>query len=826
MKKAILANYYKLLFYAVLFSFFAPIAHSTGLDMPADIQSPVTTEFADYVPNLVDVVPSVKPYIIAEDFSNIANFNQFQFTGTQKDLLRKNGFVAVPSSYKAMYEIYNDAQKNNSPIFVTTDALLHTFHEQFGFILRDLESEIFYPAICELTHALVAASQAQTEQTTDARILDAIRRNTAYFAIAAKLLQSDFAVPESVADVVNAELQLIQAHTDFTLSPLFVYAEDYSQYVPRGHYTLSESLQKYFTAMMWFGRMTFHNRENLSALITNEIAERETIQALLITQLMNGIRAASQTALDVWECIYQPTVFLVGQSDDLTLLDYTAAARAVYGDDFASLPVDRFGDTAKLAEFMNYPTRTSSQISPEFWGSGFRFMGQRFIPDSDIFYQLYSGIGGIPSGLEIVAVFGSERAREILTAAGMYKTKHEELRIKYTALDAAVWAQNVYWNWLYCLMPILAIKGDGFPTYMQSAAWRDKDLACALGSWAELRHDTILYAKQSYAASGIHIPHNAYETEFVEPNPWAFARLGALCRYLKDGLQNLNLLSQDFQDRLNQLQSLSDTLKTIAEKELAGTPISIEERRFIRTIGQPLTALCFDMDQNKYLGDLLKDDMAVIADVHTDPFLGQCLEVGAGYPLTIYVAIGSEDNLSIAVGSAFSYYEFAQPLSDRLTDEAWRTLLQKQQAQYLDWTSSYLDRSAVKTPNASTVAPESGGTYFRQYLTLSSSKIAAGDPLEVRVTFEFYFPEMTPFDVNQTPIHAQIDMGGRLLDAVLLPDQSTGDPYDYTANLPTNDWPAGQYTMAIYSPTYLGIYLTQAISVEKTSSGIYHWMMY
>ena len=37
---------------------------------------------------------------------------------------------------------------------------------------------------------------------------------------------------------------------------------------------------------------------------------------------------------------------------------------------------------------------------------------------------------------------------------------------------------------------------------MQSDAWLDKQLNTSLGSWTELKHDTILYAKQAYAEMG------------------------------------------------------------------------------------------------------------------------------------------------------------------------------------------------------------------------------------------------------------------------------------------------------------------------------------
>jgi len=58
-------------------------------------------------------------------------------------------------------------------------------------------------------------------------------------------------------DDVEAELKLIDAHSGFTESPIFIYKEDYSQYVPRGHYTRSEKLKNYFRVFMWYGRMNF-----------------------------------------------------------------------------------------------------------------------------------------------------------------------------------------------------------------------------------------------------------------------------------------------------------------------------------------------------------------------------------------------------------------------------------------------------------------------------------------------------------------------------------------------------------------------------------------
>ncbi len=64
-----------------------------------------------------------------------------------------------------------------------------------------------------------------------------------------------------------AELDLIAQHEGIAVSPLMNMGgsldpvnslkEDYSQYIPRGHYENSAELKDYFQAMMWYGRQTF-----------------------------------------------------------------------------------------------------------------------------------------------------------------------------------------------------------------------------------------------------------------------------------------------------------------------------------------------------------------------------------------------------------------------------------------------------------------------------------------------------------------------------------------------------------------------------------------
>lgn len=138
MKKGRRATHHCMHLSAVVLIMFLRPPSALALDMLADITTNTVTEFGTYQPLLVTVTPSAAGYTIAPDFSNVVNFNQFTFTDAQKNLLRRNGFVAMPQKFPVswwgtaplgeMFDVYNYAREEELPIFVTVDALLHTYH--------------------------------------------------------------------------------------------------------------------------------------------------------------------------------------------------------------------------------------------------------------------------------------------------------------------------------------------------------------------------------------------------------------------------------------------------------------------------------------------------------------------------------------------------------------------------------------------------------------------------------------------------------------------------------------------------------------------------
>ncbi|MBN1485076.1 MAG: DUF3160 domain-containing protein [Chloroflexia bacterium] len=666
---------------------------------------PAGARFAPYNAEPVTVEPSVSHEPIAADLSNVSS--SFLLSPGQRELLARNGFVVSPSEEKEFYMLYEKARYDYVPIFVTSDSLLHVYHLLFDKVLRTTEREYFIPILQQLNARMLASSEAQYEALQGTALEEHARRNVAFFGVGSRLLDPSAQVPAYAGDLVEAELALIDQHSGFMPSPLFPglpYGEDYTQYIPRGHYTLGEDLEAYFRSMMWYGRMTFRIIQP-----DDPDGREETRRALLIVQAL----ANDPEAQALWQALYEPTVFFVGRSDDLLYTEYLELMQEVYG----GVPApEAFADDQKLTQFMEgaeelRPPRILGMVVDIFMDEeevtkGFRFMGQRFVPDSYIHGLLIDEKVPDrfpPKGLDIMAVMGSERAYAILAAEGdtayaNYPETVALLREEFSAYSEDDWTWNLYWSWLYSFFPLMEPVGEGYPDFMRSTAWVDKSLHTVLGSWAELRHDTILYAKQAYAELGgaPEPPKPEVPKGYVEPVPEFYARLAALAAMTREGLEQRGLLNDIDRSSLLDMEDLALSLKDMAEKELAGQPLSDFEYDRIRYYGGEIEHLTFAAADG-YEGpggtpySEEEPQAAVIADVATHPELFMVLEVGVGRIQDIYAVVPIEGELVLAKGGVFSYYEFPWPMDDRLTDEAWREMLDRGEAPDRPaWTDSFL----------------------------------------------------------------------------------------------------------------------------------------
>lgn len=665
---------------------------------------------------------------IAPDLSNVRN--PFLLSKPQLEKLAGEGFVVSPGEYKEFFSLYENARYNNLPVFVTSDSLLHSYHLLFDKVLRTAEVEHFIPLLKKLNQAMLSRTDEIYQQLIGTSWEEAARRTVAYFGVGSKLIDPTVQIPDYASDLVRAEIDLITQASGILPSPLFPgleFGEDYTQYIPRGHYTQSDDLKRYFTSMMWYGRMTFRLKT-----IDPEVGREETRSAILLTYALRAAQVDGRPAIQAWGDLYAPTVFFVGRSDDLTVIQYGDVMEYVYGglDSVQAIADDnRLDQFIKLADQLPPPKILGIVISDtddeEQSTKGLRFMGQRFVPDAYIFRQLiYRNVGtpasrrGLPKGLDLFAAMGSERAYQILDEMGEtkyenYPEQMEKVKAWLSSLTVPEWTETLNNTWLYSFFPLIEPPGEGHPAFMRSRSWLDKQLNAVLGSWAELKHDTILYAKQVYAemGGGPPPPPPLPPRGYVEPVPKFYNRLAALTAMTRTGLESRGLLSEPDREGLGRLEDLAKACQVIAEKELRGEPLTEEEYERIRYYGgelEKLVILSADIDTSgEGVGnpvEMAEDQQAaVIADVATDP---DPSGTGAGGPIVLQVGVGRINEiyvvvpivdidgrtvLQVAKGGVFSYYEFHWPADDRLTDEKWRQMLAENKAPAVpEWTSNFM----------------------------------------------------------------------------------------------------------------------------------------
>ncbi len=488
----------------------AAIAAGALLSVTSETYRPTgafASSFSSYEETSVTVTPKVLPNSIDPELGNVANIADFELSEEAKELLAKNAFVVTEGQSREFFKVYTDNRNKSIPSFISTDSMLHTYHVVFDAVLRQTEEEALAPELERLSAAMLSESIKQHKALRGTEWENASLRNVGYFSVALKLLDPSARTPRVVASQVERELELIGEHREVAPSPvmnigwedwslddgpegvqnLAALEDDYSQYLPRGHYDRTEQLKAYFQAMKWYGRSTFRLE-----------SEDEIKSGILITL---GLDAHDYRI--GWNKIYETVKFFIGISDDLTYYQFHDLLLKAYGDPVSleALKADQNGFEAfvlaakemEAPHINSMPAVSAVAVDPDKRDEaihGFRFMGQRFTLDSAVFQKLIAPdtpARMLPKALDVPAAMGSNEALDILTEmseAGYpnYMENMSNLRLAIVELPDEVWTQNLYWGWLHSLRPLLTEKPEGYPSFMRSAAWTRKELKLFSGA--------------------------------------------------------------------------------------------------------------------------------------------------------------------------------------------------------------------------------------------------------------------------------------------------------------------------------------------------------
>lgn len=664
-------------------------------------------------PNALDPYTIVPPEVYAGDMPELPiDLDRVRFVGEagltneQLTLLAQNGFVVVPGNLRQMDDAYQSLSDftwlapDGYSYFITTDTMLHSFYLAFENLLSLLEQTSLY---AELSNALTRsyrAAELQAKAAVGTALESQTRGVAVYYAVALQLLDprgdesAEDAVSQSIVTALqNADSSILseaQPITEMVIAAqgtlpvpfLEEYIEDFSGYQPRGHYTSSAQLSRYFRAMTWLSRITFRSRSDF-----------ETQQALLA---LRALQSDAQ-AFESWRRIYDTLTFLIGPVDNLGPVDYSPLVSRVYGE----LTLESMADEDKLRDFefllsaQSGPRINSLLLPPdtlaselESAGRGFRWLGQRYTLDANALQQLmapYVSGRGLPTGLDVAAALGSNSAYELVADTGLgdfpqYQPQVVKLRQEINDLTVEDWTRNIYSTWLWALQPYWVRNAESYPPLMNTEAWLRKDLQTSLASYTELKHATILYGAfpGGLGGGGEDLP-DTYG--YVEPNPLVFARVAIMAQTLHDGLLERGLIPEPAEDsligglravheELLVIASTSAYLAELAQKELQGEEFTRQDHDYVQyAFGRALFYIRVDIQQ--WQADP-PENLALVADIVGNPAAGRTLANAVGLADYMYVVIPTPDGLQLARGGVLSYYEFTTDINQRPTDEAWR----------------------------------------------------------------------------------------------------------------------------------------------------------
>ncbi|MBL3657270.1 DUF3160 domain-containing protein [Fulvivirga sediminis] len=615
--------------------------------------------------------------------------NAWQYRNLPEELMErlgKHGFAIVPNNNVQLFHVYESNDYSQTQNFVTTDLYLQLFHMQFSFMLRQLEEEKFIPILNEMLQGFLGEVNNQQAMVMDEEVKNALFYNGASYAIPLTLLDSGIThVPETYRSQVQKELDKIetsQADLSSILDAHKKYEFPYDQFKPRGHYTRTEPLKRYFRAMQWLQLAPY--------CLEKESDLKKAIVAAYI--LNNGKGKSGKSLLSLYEAILTPTTFLVGKPDNLSLLDichilkaknYTKIEEAVSSEAMSEI----LREMRTLAKEKNIIKPKVELTCPD----KINFMPARFVLDNEILQEMIDvKRRPYPKGLDVMAAFGSKAAENILLDElgeqenwSEYIPNLSEMQRKYGQFEN--WDESVYAKWIEGLSEMLD-PDERYPYFMQLPQWQKKNLNTALASWAELKHDAILYTEQIMAAEcggggDCAPPPSPYVVGYVEPNVKYWQSAIDLLNLTRNLLQKHDLLDNRMDQQLSSLKETSTFLLTVSNKELKGEKLSDQEYRTIELIGSSVddaTRSILEINEWSEVSGPDKE-IGIVADIYTN---NQGEEAGilheaVGYANDIYVLVEIEGHLYITKGATFSYYEFPMPLDKRLTDDEWQEMLRK-----------------------------------------------------------------------------------------------------------------------------------------------------
>lgn len=509
----------------------------------------------------------------------------FRLTEEELAVFKKNGFVvserqSMPSFADQFYRVWKD----DMPVYVSTDAILQAWHRTFDAMLEELEETFLYENLDRLLDGM-AAKVAEAAAQAGGGVLKESVLDADYFLAVARSLLKGKPVPSALSQDARAATTLKAIREEPKLDTCFDLfgaprAVDFSQFKVRGHYENSPRLGRYFQSVMWLGRTDLRLAggplTDSDCTPPHPAPPRELGTAVVLNWLLN-----QSGQFERWRQFDQIIQVFVGWTDSATfaqLNDLLKAAKILALTDLPDMAsLLRLQQQIAEGQIGVQNIRSDHFVSPlgreQFTlPQSFTVFGQKFVPDSWALAQCVfdsilwneSGRPGeeqkvgrrVPSALDVAfSTLGNNQTVPELLARlrdgsptrhpfrdGLnYQHNLAAVRRVMDAQGSAIWGSNLYMDWLGTLRELSRPLTDPkYPQALRTRAWAMKSLNTQLASWSQLRHDTILYAKQSYTGADA----CEFPAIWIEAHPTFWSRMREMVERTREALAGLTYAGQ------------------------------------------------------------------------------------------------------------------------------------------------------------------------------------------------------------------------------------------------------------------------------------------
>ncbi|MBL8020803.1 MAG: DUF3160 domain-containing protein [Leptospirales bacterium] len=594
---------------------------------------------------------------------------RFALKPAELAMLKKQGFVVparleFPSYAFAFHEIY----QSQMPLFVSIDSILHAVYVSNDSLIKSIEQRTLEPllaATLSKMHCEIVRAKYSDEMARDLDL---------YLTVARSLLLGKEVKPELGANPQVKEI-LEKANESSGITEVEIFGRrrmiDFSQFQPRGHY---DSMPNYFRAAMWLSRFEFNlvSRSSRSSQPGNTPNPEETPREARLALGLSDLAVRAGVLGDI-NRMDRAWAFLAGQREDVSIAQLVELRTKASIKDLSDPQSDAklrsvIGDKFKRTVRLHYMPEGSKDL-PVIT----TFLGPRIVPDSRALMPI---VHSETPNRHMVHVsdaaytLGNDRAKAYISDLAKFPGLDAQLEKARREMRIET-GRDLYSSWLGAIQKLNAPPSGTVPTFMKSTAFQDLRLNSTITAFAQIRHNYVLLAAQTYSEGGCEIP-DAY----VEP---AIATYDSLIAYADLGEKEIG--GVDPKDiaggraYFKRLGRILRVLRTIAVHQTEGRTLSPESLRFLsmvvemepETTGSPatFTGWYFELFLNRVEA---LTEASLIADYFTSGMEGKVAYAGVASPRLGVFMIDVGGKPRAVVGPVARGFETQSSTEKRLTD--------------------------------------------------------------------------------------------------------------------------------------------------------------